>query len=157
MTGNARLAIRAGSADLPQADYERLAEFRYLLRRFLVFSEEAAQQAGLTAQQHQALLAIKGHRGTHPLTIGALAERLAIRPHSAVGLLDRLVAKGLVRRRAALADRRQVLIELTPEGQSVLGALSVAHRAELRRLAPLLRGLLGAFDTDASESGIRLP
>jgi DNA-binding MarR family transcriptional regulator len=135
-------------ADLAQADYERLAEFRYLLRRFLVFSEDAAEQAGLTAQQHQALLAIKGHRGPQPLIIGALAERLTIRPHSAVGLIDRLAAKGLIRRSTASADRRQVLIELTSEAETLLQGLTVAHRDELRRLAPLLRSLLSGFDTE---------
>jgi len=132
---------------LTQVDYERLAEFRYLLRRFLVFSEGAAEQANLTAQQHQALLAIKGHRGSPPLTTGALAERLVIRPHSAVGLIDRLVAKRLIRRSVASTDRRQVLIELTSEAETVLYGLTVAHRDELRRLAPLLRRLMSDFDT----------
>ncbi len=135
-------------SDLDQADYERLAEFRYLLRRFLVFSEDAAEQAGLTAQQHQALLAVKGHRGPQPLTTGALAERLAIRPHSVVGLIDRLAAKDLIRRCAASTDRRQVLIELTPAGETLLRSLTVAHRDELKRLAPLLRSLLSEFDVD---------
>jgi DNA-binding MarR family transcriptional regulator len=142
----AKRRAKHAPADLGLGEYQRLAEFRYLLRRFLVFSAEAAEQAGLTAQQHQALLAIKGHRGTPPLTIGALAERLGIRPHSAVGLLDRLAAKGLVRRRAASGDRRQVLIELTPAAETLLRGLTVAHRRQLRRLAPLLRGLLSEYD-----------
>ena len=85
---------KAPSRPLTAADYERLAEFRYALRRFLVFSEEAAKGSGLTAQQHQALLAIKGF-GRSPITTGELAKRLAIRHHSAVGLIDRLVAKSL--------------------------------------------------------------
>lgn len=136
-------------ADLAPADYERLAEFRYLLRRFLVFSEDAAEAAGLTAQQHQALLAIKGHPGAKPFTTGTLAERLAIRPHSAVGLIDRLAAKGLIRRKAASSDRRQVLIELTAKAETLLRVLTVAHRDELTRLAPLLRSLLKHFDTNA--------
>jgi DNA-binding MarR family transcriptional regulator len=135
-------------SDLAQADYERLAEFRYLLRRFLVFGEDAAEEAGLTAQQHQALLAIKGHRGPQPFTTGALAERLAIRPHSAVGLIDRLAAKELIRRCATSTDRRQVLIELTTAGETLLRSLTVAHRDELKRLAPLLRNLLSGFDAD---------
>lgn len=135
-------------ADLAQDDYERLAEFRYLLRRFLVFSEDAAEQSGLTPQQHQALLAVRGHRGPQPLTTGALAERLAIRPHSVVGLIDRLAAKGLIHRSMASTDRRQVLIELTPEAETLLRGLSVVHRHELRRLAPLLRGLLSEIDSD---------
>ena len=135
---------RSGGADLKPADYERLADFRYLLRRFLVFSEEAAHEAGLTAQQHQALLAIKGYRGREPLTIGTLAQRLAIRPHSAVGLLDRLASKELIRRCDASGDRRQVCIELTGTAEILLRSLTVAHRDELKRLAPLLRALLNA-------------
>jgi DNA-binding MarR family transcriptional regulator len=139
---------RHSGADLEPADYERLADFRYLIRRFLIFSEEAANEAGLTAQQHQALLAIKGYRGRDPLTIGVLAQRLAIRPHSAVGLLDRLASKELIRRREGSGDRREVLIELTGTAEILLRKLSVTHRDELRRLAPLLRGLLSALDED---------
>ena len=136
----------AGAArELAKADYERLAEFRYLLRRFLDFSEQAAVEAGLTAQQHQALLAIKGFAGRDYATTGELAERLCIRHHSAVGLIDRLVSKALVTRRSGTDDRRQVLVELTPAAESLLAGLSAAHRDELERLAPLLQGLLGNF------------
>jgi len=137
------------SGDLDPAEYERLAEFRYLLRQFLAFSEDAAADVGLTAQQHQALLAIRGHRGPDPLTMGVLAERLAVQPHSAVGLIDRLEAKGLIRRGGAAGDRRQVLLELTEGAETLLRGLSVAHRNELKRLAPLLRGLLATFDKPA--------
>jgi DNA-binding MarR family transcriptional regulator len=143
VAGTKRAAMRGG--ELTQADYERLAEFRYLLRRFLVFSEEAAEQAGLTAQQHQALLVIKGRPGSKPMPTGMLAERLAIRHHSAVGLIDRLIAKNLIRRRNDSADRRQVLIDLTPKAEKVLQSLTVAHREEIERLAPLLRELLAHF------------
>lgn len=128
------------------ADYERLAEFRYLLRRFLIFSENAAVAAGLTAQQHQALLAIKGAGSPGALTTGALAERLGIRHHSAVGLVDRLETKGLVRRRPGSRDRRQVFLSLTRKAERELARLSVAHRNELQRLAPTLRMLLRHFD-----------
>jgi DNA-binding MarR family transcriptional regulator len=149
MAGKARVAGRKRAAmrdgELTQADYERLAEFRYLLRRFLVFSEEAAERAGLTAQQHQALLVIKGRRGSQPMPTGMLAERLAIRHHSAVGLIDRLIAKNLIRRRNDSADRRQVLIELTSKAEKVLQSLTVTHRDEIERLAPLLRELLAHF------------
>jgi DNA-binding MarR family transcriptional regulator len=138
-----------GVAELSRHDYERLADFRYLLRRFLVFSQLAAESAGLTAQQHQALLAIKGRAGPSPMTVSSLAERLAIRHHSAVGLIDRLEAKGLVRRTASIADRRQVRIALTAEAERLLRDLSVAHRDELKSVAPLLRGLLGTFDAAA--------
>jgi DNA-binding MarR family transcriptional regulator len=143
VVGRKRATRRDGK--LTQADYERLAEFRYLLRRFLVFSEEAAERAGLTAQQHQALLVIKGRRGSQPMPTGMLAERLAIRHHSAVGLIDRLLAKDLIRRRNDSADRRQVLIELTRKAEKVLQSLTVTHRDEIERLAPLLRELLAHF------------
>lgn len=139
MTGKA--AARAGRG-LAKEDFERLAEFRYLLRRFLAFSEKAAVDAGLTAQHHQALLAIKGFSGGETITTGELAERLGIRHHSAVGLIDRLVAKSLVKRRSGSADRRQVLVALTPTAEALLARLSMAHRDELERLAPLLRILL---------------
>jgi DNA-binding MarR family transcriptional regulator len=143
VAGGKRGATHVG--ELTQADYERLAEFRYLLRRFLVFSEEAAERAGLTAQQHQALLVIKGRRGPEPMPTGMLAERLAIRHHSAVGLIDRLIAKNLIRRRTDSADRRQVLIELTSKAERVLQSLTIDHRNEIERLAPLLRELLAHF------------
>jgi DNA-binding MarR family transcriptional regulator len=125
---------------LIDADYRHLAEFRYFLRRFLAFSEDAARAAGLSPQQHQALLAIRGFGGR--LTVGELAERLAIKPHSAVGMADRLVEAGLVARRASARDRRQVVLSLTTAGTRKLAKLSKAHREELKRLAPLLAPLL---------------
>ena len=127
---------------LSASDYRTLAQFRYVLRRFQAFSADAAVGAGLKPQQHQALLAIKGFPGRDRVTVGELAERLGIRHHSAVGLVDRLAARGLVRRQTDPADRRQVLIRLTPSAERVLARLSLAHRDELRRLAPLLRTLL---------------
>jgi DNA-binding MarR family transcriptional regulator len=138
--------------DLSKPDYERLAEFRYLLRRFLVFSESAAGEAGLTAQQHQALLAIKGFPGREQVTIGELAERLGIRHHSAVGLIDRLAANSLVKRSDSADDKRQVLISLTRKADSLLATLSVAHHAELERLAPLLQALLGQFEREGKRA-----
>jgi len=129
---------------LTQADYERLAEFRYRLRRFLVFSARAAAQAGLTAQQHQALLAIKGGARRGRITMGTLAQRLGIRHHSAVGLVDRLASKHLVARRSG-SDRREVLLVFTPKAEALLARLSAAHRDELRRLTPLLRLLIAHF------------
>jgi DNA-binding MarR family transcriptional regulator len=125
-----------------KADYETLAAFRYALRRFLRFSEEGAQSVGLTPQQHQALLAIMGFPGRASITMGELAERLQIRHHSAVGLVDRLASQGLVTRVQAPADKRQVLLSLTDDGASLLERLSLIHRDELRRLRPELTGLL---------------
>ena len=135
-------AKRPARRPLTPADYGRLAEFRYVLRHFLIFSEDAALAAGLSAQQHQALLAMKGTGATTPVTAGLLAERLGIRHHSAVGLLDRLAEKNLIRRQRNSEDRRQVLILLTPKAERLLARLSAAHQRELRRVAPLLRGLL---------------
>jgi len=127
---------------ISQTDYESLAAFRYALRQFLHFSETAAEAAGLTPQQHQTLLAIKGFPGGAQVTIGELAERLQIRHHSTVGLVDRLVAQKLVTREPAPADRRQVCVALTMHGEQVLESLSVAHREELRRIGPNLKELL---------------
>src|SRR5512143_1731075 len=97
-------------AKFSKADYETLAAFRHALRQVLHFSEEAAERVGLTPQQHQALLAIKGYPGRDYVSIGELAERLRIRHHSAVGLVDRLEAQNLVARQGAEADRRQVYV-----------------------------------------------
>src|SRR5271169_3462761 len=114
---------------LTAADYRDLAEFRYQIRRFLHFSEQAARRAGLEPAQHQLLLAVKGHAGEP--TVGDLAERLQLRHHSVVGLIDRLAESGLVRRNRAGGDRRQVRVRLTPKGDAVLRKLSLDHRAEL--------------------------
>src|SRR5260221_2588954 len=86
----------AGSGKLIKAQYETLAAFRYALRRFIRFSEKAAEVAGITPQQHQALLAIKGFPGRDRVAVGELAERLQLHHHSTVGLIDRLVAEKLV-------------------------------------------------------------
>ena len=120
------------------AELEALATFRYTLRQFLAFSDEAARAVGLTPQQHQALLSVQGFPGRAQVTISELAERLQIRHHSAVGLVNRLVALKLLRRVAGQTDRRQVFVRLTPAGARLLDRLSEAHRAELRRLGPQL-------------------
>jgi DNA-binding MarR family transcriptional regulator len=133
---------------LSKADYEALAGFRYALRLFLRFSEEAAQTAGLTPHQHQALLAIQGYPERDYVTIGELAERLQVRHHSAVGLVDRLVAQQLAVRQAGETDRRQVFVRLTPQGVRMLERLSAAHRAELRRVGPALAALLQRLNVE---------
>ncbi|MBN9077678.1 MAG: MarR family transcriptional regulator [Rhizobiales bacterium 65-79] len=123
---------------LTQSDYSALAEFRYVLRRFLDFSEKAARQAGLTPRQHQALLVIKGYRGGEPISIGDLAERLIIHHHSAVELTNRLVDSGLVVRLHDENDQRRVLLCLTERANACLEELSGAHLDELLRTGPLL-------------------
>jgi len=129
-------------AKVTKIDYETLSAFRHALRRFLHFSEEAARGAGLTPQQHQALLAIKGFPGRDRISIGELAERLQIRHHSAVGLADRLVIKKLAIRRPDPKDRRQVHLALTAHGEALLEKLTAAHRAQLRRVGPQIEALL---------------
>jgi DNA-binding MarR family transcriptional regulator len=119
-------------------EYEVLAEFRYTLRRFMSFSDKAAEEIGLTPHQHQALLAIKGFPGREQITVGELSERLQIKHHSAVGLVDRLEAEDLIDRSPGQNDRRQVFISLTDHGLSILEKLSSIHREELRRLTPQL-------------------
>lgn len=126
-----------------QADYEALAEFRFQIRRFLDFSQNAARAVGLTPAQHQALLAIKGNPGGAPMIVGELAERLCVRHHSAVELVDRLVAAGLVMRAVDRADHRRVFLQLTPVAEEHLAELSAAHLDELARLSPSLKQLLG--------------
>jgi DNA-binding MarR family transcriptional regulator len=138
-----RPMARRAPSRLSNADYQLLAQLRYLLRCFAAFSEAAARRAGLSAQQHQALLAVRGFPGRARVSVGELAERLQLRHHSAVGLIDRLAARGLLRRHYDRRDRRRVLVTLTPRGQARLARLSRAHREELARLAPLLRALLG--------------
>lgn len=125
-----------------QQDYRLLADFRYLIRRFLEFSEVAADGKGLTSRQHQALLAIKGFPGDCGPTIGQLAERLRIQHHSAVELVNRLVEAGLIVRAHDPDDRRRVLLALTDSGEDHLFQLSAIHLEELQRLRPALQQIL---------------
>ena len=136
----------APPAAVTQQDYEALAAFRHAMRRFLAFSEAAARAAGLTAQQHQAILAIKGQGPDAPMSVGDLAEHLVIRHHSAVELVDRLVGAGLVRRAEDAGDRRRVGLRLTEKAEAVLMGLSATHLDELRRSRALLANLLARLD-----------
>jgi len=149
----------AGQAGVPAAarlgtrDYRLLSEFRYLIRCFLEFSETAAVRAGLTARQHQALLAIKGVREDAAPTIGYLAERLRIQHHSAVELVDRLVEAGLVVRVPDPGDRRRVKLELTGSAERHLAELSTSHLAELKRMRPALLEILDQAEEIQSRKG----
>lgn len=131
--------------DLTEADYTALAEFRFALRQFLAFSERRAAACGLTPQQHQALLAIRGAAHAN-VSVGYVAERLTLKPHSATGLIDRLEALGFVTRRPSPADGRQALLQLTPKAQTLLRQLSETHREEILRLRPMLTELLARID-----------
>jgi DNA-binding MarR family transcriptional regulator len=123
---------------LTLSDYRALAAFRYQIRKFLHFSERAVKQAGLEHGQYQLLLAIKGMpTGVRP-RIRELANQMQIRHHSAVELINRLEAGGYVRRDDAQADRREVLLTLTPKGERTLGELAPHHHNELRSAGPSL-------------------
>jgi DNA-binding MarR family transcriptional regulator len=124
------------------ADYRRLAAFRHSLRRFLAFSEAAARGAGITPQQHQSLLAIKGAPSPEDVTVGYLAGQLLLQPNSAAELADRMVNCGLLVRDEAPDDRRRVVLSLSPSAEKALQALSAAHIRELRESAPVLDSLL---------------
>ena len=135
---------------LTLADYEALAEFRYQIRQFLHFSEEAVQRAGMEKQQYQFMLAIKGMpEGIRPL-IRELAQRMQIQHHSAVELVNRMEAKGFVRRERGQNDRREVLVGLTPKGESVLAELAQNHREELKTAGPRLIAALQRLRLDGA-------
>ena len=128
---------------LSQSEYRALSDFRYQIRRFLRFSEEAAVAEGLEPQHHQMLLAIEGLDDPEGPTVGRLAEYLMIRHHSAVGLIDRLEARGLVERVRGEDDRRTVRVRIAAEGIDKLKRLSDLHREELRQSGPALVSALG--------------
>ena len=123
-------------------DFERLLEFRVALRRFQRWSEDQAQAAGLTHVQHQLLVAIKGHAGDMPPTVGDLAGYLLLRPHSTVELVDRAEAADLVERAPDSDDGRVVRVRLTREGERILQQLTSAHLDRLHELAVVLDELV---------------
>ena len=129
------------ASELTDAEYAALADFRHTLRQFQAFSEEQVAEFGLTPQQHQVLLAIRG-AATKPVSIGYIAERLFVRPHSASGLVVRLEALGMVARQSSPSDGRQALIDLTPRARALLERLSAVHRDEIVRMRPMLKALL---------------
>ena len=136
--------LHQGDAPLVQADYQALGEFRRAIRQFLAFSEEGARGHGLSAQQHQALLAIKAHPGPEPISIGDLADSLLIKNHSAVELVARLVDRDLVARRESDADRRRVILSLRPTGEAILLTISRRNLGRLNEGADILAGIIEA-------------
>ncbi len=136
--------MTVAAKDLDDADYAALAEFRHAIRHFLSFSEARAQEVGLTPQQHQALLAIRAS-APGEATVGRVAERLILKPHSATGLVNRLEAMGLIHREVAADDRRRAFLRLTDEAYRLLQALSAVHRDEIRRLRPSLLQIFANF------------
>ena len=119
-------------------DYQAVAEFRHQIRRYLKFSDAAVRGSDLEPRQYQLLLALKGLPPHVRSRIGELAEQLQIQHHSAVELVDRLEAGGLVRRQRGTQDRREVLVVLTSAGEKVLRELVLHHRAELSTRGPAL-------------------
>ncbi|MGN6676632.1 MAG: MarR family winged helix-turn-helix transcriptional regulator [Streptosporangiaceae bacterium] len=129
-------------AELTHADFEKLLEFRVALRQFQHWSEDQARAAGLTHVQHQLLVAVKGHSGHLPPTVGDLADYMLLRPHSTVELIDRAEAAGLVQREPDSEDGRVVRVQLTSTGERVLQALTQAHLERLHSLAAVLDELV---------------
>ncbi len=142
--------MRRPSIDID--DHRALAEFRYQIRRFLAFSEQAARDAGIEPQQHQLLLALTGLPDGVAPTIGELAERLQIKHHSTVELVSRLARRDLVRRVRNPADRRQVFVELTDEGREIMARLSAVHLDELNQVGPELARALNAIVAETTQS-----
>jgi len=132
-------------SELTPADYETLASFRYGVRRYLAFAEDNARSVGLTTQQHQALLAIKGLAGPDGASVGDIAGFLLIRHHTAVELVDRMAKLKLIGREADPDDARRVLVKLTAKGERKLRSLSRIHLDELSAAAPGLGKILRAF------------
>jgi len=143
---------------LKETDYQALAEFRYQIRCFLRFSEQAARALGLEPQQHQVLLAIKGLSPERAATIGVIAERMQLAHHSIVEMVDRLEDGGLVCRHRNETDRRQVTVELTAAGQDILAKLSLPHLKEMGTIGPALVEVLNRFvqKSGFSERKLRL-
>ena len=126
-------------------EFRMLAQFRADLRQFDYFSEQQCATLGLASQQYRALLTIKGHPGPELITITELAQQIMIKHNSAVGMVDRLVEEGLVRRQPSKEDRRRVGVKLTPHGEKVFKRLAVAHRMELYRISPEFRRYFRCF------------
>lgn len=137
---------------LTLSDYQALAEFRYQIRRYLHFSEQVVKKAGLERGQYQLMLAIKGMPPGVRLRIRELANRMQIRHHSTVELVNRLEAGGFVHRTRAQDDRREVLLALTAKGEKVLAELALHHHDELRLAGPELVGALRRIMQEGSDS-----
>ncbi len=125
---------QADGVPLTKQDFEALARFRFGIRRYLRFSEETVRGHGLTPQQYQLLLALKGFPDREWATVRELADRLQLRHHSVVELVDRAQKQGLVQRAAHPGDARAVRVLLTEDGDQILARLSALHRDELRRM-----------------------
>lgn len=147
---------------VPLSDLRALAAFRYELRRFLAFSEQAARAHGVEPQQHQLLLAIGGLPAGQRPNIRSLAERLCVQHHTAVALVDKLEERDLVRRQRSLEDKREVHVRLTGAGRALLQQLSQLHRAHFQSAGLQMVAALGAIldragGGDAADGAGRAP
>ena len=130
---------------VPLTDLRALAAFRYELRSFLAFSEQAAREHGIEPQQHQLLLALGGLPAGQRPNIRSLAERLCVQHHTAVALVDKLEQRELVRRERSQADKREVLVHLTDAGADLLQQLSRLHRSHLQSVGAEMLAALGSI------------
>jgi DNA-binding MarR family transcriptional regulator len=147
-------------AKVTTSGYRTLAAFRYEIRKFLAFSEQAARDVGIEPQQHQLLLTLRGlPEGAVP-TIGTVAERLSVQHHTAVALVDKLEARGFLERQRSSSDRRVVLLHLTAEGDAILERLSALHQEQLRTVGPTMVQALQAIvgnGVERSSRGVSRP
>ncbi len=148
----------------PLASYRQLAELRFRIRQYLQFSEQVARTHGIEPQQHQLMLTIKGLPVNATPTVSALANRLCLRHHSTVELINRLVERGAAIRKPSTQDRRQVLVELTPLGEELLEKLHANHEKELQTCAPELQEQIGVIlassnieEIPESDNGVASP
>jgi DNA-binding MarR family transcriptional regulator len=140
--------------NLTLAEYRKLSELRFQMRRFMRFSEDAARSRKLEPQQHQTLLAIKGAPAGEDPTIAFLAKRMQLAHHTMVELVDRVVEKGLAQRKPSTTDRRSTLVQLTPEGAKVLAELSTITYEQLQtKFGEMLEALQGVVDAKANGNG----
>lgn len=147
-------AAPSPAESLTKEDFEALSDFRYQLRRFLRFSEDAAREEGLTVQQYLLMLHIRGCPGKTWASIGELAERLQAKQHGVVALVNRCEAAGLVRRKANQDDRRIVEVHLLAKGERCLNRLALLHRTELGSLRNTFQvARITAFNDAGPESG----
>jgi DNA-binding MarR family transcriptional regulator len=138
--------------DITLNEYRALADFRYSIRRYLRFSEQAARESGIEPQQYQFLLAIKGMPDDVRATVGELAERMQIQHHSTVELVDRMTERGLVSRKRGNEDRREVIVQLSAKGEKLLRELAIHHRNELRDFGPNLAQALRRITATSGRS-----
>lgn len=145
------MTTKSHADPLSPGDYEALSNLRYALRKFTEFSSDEVTKHGLTSQQHQALLAIKGNASGQAMTVGMLAERLLIAPHTATELVGRLVDGGYIVRQSDPGDKRRQTLQLTEKADDALHRLSAIHLKEIRDMAPELVRILIRLQSGSAE------